>query len=141
MAGEEDLSKLIRSMNPSLEDGTFAFYHIPADSAYPVQLLTENKVQMLFREKEGWTAILPTDHTGGESIQRTFTCKKITLNVHSSLDALGFLAAITTRLAAKLSIGVNPVSGYFHDHLFVAIGKEEAVMEALKAMVDEVNKS
>jgi hypothetical protein len=36
--------------------------------------------------------------------------------VHSSLDAVGFMAAVTTRLA-KINIGVNPVSGFYHDHL------------------------
>ncbi|WP_414640799.1 ACT domain-containing protein [Archangium sp.] len=42
----------------------------------------------------------------------------LTLSVHSSLEAVGFLAAVTTRLAAR-GISVNPVSAYFHDHLFV----------------------
>jgi len=57
----------------------------------------------------------------------------ITLNVHSSLEAVGFLAAIT-RALARLQIGVNPVSGFFHDHLFVPVGREAEVMRALEAM-------
>lgn len=76
--------------------------------------------------------------TEAESIQlkSTFPCIKITLNVHSSLDAVGFLAAITTELT-KIGIGCNPVSGYFHDHLFVPAGKEGVVMEALLGMAAE----
>ena len=140
MAGEEDLSKLIKSMSPSLDDEIFVFCHIPVDSAFARKTLVESKSQMLFWEKEGLTIILSEDKANGESLQPTFRCKKITLNLHSSLDAVGFLAAITRRLA-KLSIGVNPVSGYFHDHLFVPVGKEEAVMEALNSMVEEANKS
>jgi hypothetical protein len=143
MAGEEDLSKLIKSMSPSLDGGTYVFCHIPADSASGQQLavdfLTGKVAQMIFWESEGWTVILPESTAKGRSLQPVFTCKKITLNVHSSLDAVGFLAAITTRLA-KLSIGVNPVSGYYHDHLFVPVGKEDAVMGALKSMVEEANK-
>ena len=51
----------------------------------------------------------------------------ITLNIHSSLEAVGFLAAITARLAAA-GMGVNPVAGYFHDHLFVPAERAEDAM-------------
>nr|WP_255536405.1 ACT domain-containing protein [Pacificimonas pallii] len=54
----------------------------------------------------------------------------ITLNVHSSLAAVGFLARITTALA-KAGIGVNPVSGFHHDHLFVPDGRERDAMAVL----------
>ena len=92
---------------------------------------------MLYRELEGWTVILSRSLADEVSLEYGFPCKKITLNVHSSLDAVGFLAAITTRLAKNLSIGVNPVSGYYHDHLFVPLGKENLVMEEVKAMAAE----
>jgi hypothetical protein len=51
-------------------------------------------------------------------LEAIFPCRKVTLGVHSSLDAVGFMAAVTTRLA-KIDIGVNPVSGFYHDHLYV----------------------
>ena len=68
---------------------------------------------------------------------QAFPCRKVTLNVHSSLDAVGFLAAITTRLAQKLNLGVNPVSGYYHDHLFVPKGKEDLVVKEIETMAAE----
>ncbi len=60
----------------------------------------------------------------------------ITLNIHSSLDAVGFLAAITTRLAAA-GMGVNPVSGYFHDHLFVPADRADEAMTVLEGLAAE----
>ena len=60
----------------------------------------------------------------------------ITLNVHSALDAVGFLARVTTRLAS-LGMGVNPVAGYFHDHLFVPVDRAEEAMTALHEMARE----
>ena len=142
MAGEEDLSTLIKSMSPSLEDGIFVFGHVAADSAsgwqFVMELLSKRSIQMILWEKEGWTLILPEHLVSGGPLQPVFPCKKITLNIHSSLDAVGFMAAITAKLT-MLKIGVNPVSGYFHDHLFVPVGKEVAVMEALREMAKGVN--
>lgn len=138
--GEKDLKGLIKSMNPSLDDETFVFGHIPAKSDTDFQnvlkLFFGIPVQMLFREAEGWTVILAENVAQEIQLQSVFPCRKITLRVHSSLDAVGSMAAITTKLT-ELNIGVNPVSGYFHDHLFVPAGKEEAVLEALKKMATE----
>jgi hypothetical protein len=54
----------------------------------------------------------------------------ITLNVHSSLEAVGFIARVATELA-KHGMGVNPVSGFYHDHLFVPEGRERDALEIL----------
>jgi len=51
----------------------------------------------------------------------------------SSLDAVGFLAAITSRLA-EAGISVNAVWGYQHDHLFVPDQKATEVLNLLQAM-------
>ncbi len=69
-------------------------------------------------------------------LQSSFRSRMITLNIHSSLDAVGFLAAITARLAAA-GMGVNPVSAYFHDHLFVPADRAEEAMAVLEALVAE----
>jgi hypothetical protein len=60
----------------------------------------------------------------------------ITLNVHSSLEAVGFMAAISTKLAEN-GIGVNPVSGYYHDHCFVPLGKANEAMKVLQDLATE----
>lgn len=57
----------------------------------------------------------------------------ITLNVHSDLAAVGFLAKITDRLA-KAAISVNAVSAYYHDHLFVPLERSDEAMEILKKL-------
>ena len=57
----------------------------------------------------------------------------VTLTVQSALDAVGFLAAITARLAAA-GISVNAVSAFFHDHLFVPAGRAEEIVEILSCM-------
>jgi len=60
----------------------------------------------------------------------------ITLNIHSSLEAVGFLAAITTRLASA-GMGVNPVSAFYHDHLFVPADRADEAMALLTQLAEE----
>ena len=60
----------------------------------------------------------------------------ISLNVTSSLEAVGFMAVIATKLAAK-SIGCNPVSGFYHDHIFVPLGREDESVEVIAKIAAE----
>jgi hypothetical protein len=55
----------------------------------------------------------------------------ITLTVHSSLDGVGFLAAVTARLA-DAGIAVNAVSAFYHDHLFVPESRAEQALRLLQ---------
>jgi len=54
----------------------------------------------------------------------------ITLDVHSALEAVGFIAVIATELA-KAGMGVNPVAGFYHDHIFVPEGREGDALRIL----------
>ena len=58
------------------------------------------------------------------------------LSIFVAFLLFGFLAAITGRLAAT-GMGVNPVSGYFHDHLFVPASRATDAMAILAAIVAE----
>jgi len=60
----------------------------------------------------------------------------ITLNVHSSLEAVGFIAFVAGKLSEK-GIGTNPVSGFFHDHVLVGAGREAEAMECLEGIARE----
>lgn len=129
--GETDLKKLIGSMNATLHDDTFVFLTIPPGQPVPHDL----EKQMIFHEAEGTTVIAKEKSV--HSLPYTFRSRMVTLNIHSSLDAVGFLAVVASRLAADLKIGVNPVSGYFHDHLFVPVGREKEVLAVLQKMAVE----
>jgi len=86
----------------------------------------------MFREPEGVTIISPA--TQADVALPTWAM--ITLSIHSDLEAVGFLAAITTSLAA-MDIPVNAVSAFFHDHIFVPYDRREAAMECLRCMMRE----
>jgi hypothetical protein len=62
-----------------------------------------------------------------------FASRLITLTVHSALEAVGFLAAITVRLA-EAGTSVNAVSAFHHDHLFVPVDRAHEAMGVLREM-------
>ena len=127
MSGETNLSKLLQSMQPVLCPGEYVFCSISdRDNRYS-QLDAIGQ----FRESEGITLILQREQADAANIYYISVFSMITLAVHSSLEAVGFLAAITTKLAEH-KIAVNPVSAYYHDHLFVPVSRTQEVMILLQ---------
>ena len=123
---ETDLATLIRSMSPRLEPGVFVFASAQAIPAGIEPVMT-------FREAEGMTLIVPRDQAKAAGQSMAFPSRMITLEIASSLEAVGFLAAITAELA-RAGIAVNPVSAFHHDHLFVPEARADETMAILRAM-------
>ena len=88
---------------------------------------------MSFREASGLTLILDEERASQAGLASTFRCRMITLEVHSSLEAVGFLARIAAALA-EVGIGMNPVAAYHHDHLFVPVARAEEALGVLLAL-------
>ena len=126
MTGETNLDKLLGSMSAELVDGLYVFATV-SDGVMPAGV----RPRMMFDEAEGMTLILLKEEAEAHGFAYEFPCRMLTLNIHSSLEAVGFLARITTALA-KHDMGVNPVSGYFHDHLFVPDGREGDAIAVLE---------
>ena len=130
MDGERNLDALLKTMQPHLMDGEWVFR--TSESSFDAA--TFETAILMFREQEGITIITPAT----PSDEGHPTWAMITLSIHSSLEAVGFLAAITTALAA-IDIPVNAVSAYYHDHIFVPYGRRDDAMECLQCMMRETN--
>lgn len=129
MSGQTDLDRLLASVRPLLWPRTYVFATLPKDTPLPHGVAPV----MSFREAEGTTLILTMEDAAAAALPAIFRCRMITLQVHSSLEAVGFIAAIAARLASA-GIGVNPVSGFYHDHLFVPEGRADEAMAILSAL-------
>ncbi|NPU68980.1 ACT domain-containing protein [Bradyrhizobium sp. 83012] len=127
MEGERHLGALLQNMTPELQDGVFVFCCLSPAEAPPAALTP----LMLFREREGITLIVRREEAEQAGLTYQFAARLITLSVHSALDAVGFLAAVTTALAAA-GISVNAVSAFHHDHLFVPEAQAEQAMRVLQ---------
>ena len=129
MSGERDLATLLQNMKPEMHDGVFVFCSIAADKEIPATLRPVH----LFREREGTTLVMRREEAESAGLPYQFASRLITLTVHSSLEAVGFLAAITGRLA-QAGISVNAVSAYYHDHLFVPEHTADEALQLLQEM-------
>lgn len=126
--GETGLAALLRGMRPMLRDGIYVFVTLPPGSD---RLRIEPL--MSFRETEGLTMIVTEEEAQAFGLDPVFRSRLITLDVHSSLEAVGFLAVITSHLAAA-GMGCNPVSAFYHDHLFVPVDRADEALEILEAL-------
>lgn len=125
-SGQRDLGTLLKTMTPVLGKDEYVFCSISKDG---LTQLTGVPLG-LFREEEGITVILTVEQAVELALPVTVPWRRITLSVHSDLEAVGFLAAIT-RVLADANISVNAVSAYFHDHLFVPGDQAPAAMDCL----------
>jgi len=123
--GETNLHILLDTINPVLHPDEYVFCALP-DKQWLVALPWIS----MFREEEGVTVILRRKDADYHALSYDFVAGWITLNAHSSLEAVGFLAAITEKLAAA-GISCNAVSAVYHDHLFVPIAEAERVLALL----------
>ena len=132
MSGETDLDRLIAGMDPELRPGVHVFATLPPGAPLPEGVAPV----MLFRESEGTTLILERAAAATAGIAGTFPSRMITLRVHSSLEAVGFMARIAARLA-EAGVSVNPVSAFHHDHLFVPADRADEALWLLRTMAAE----
>jgi uncharacterized protein len=128
-AGERNLKTLLKSLTPSLLPGTYAFVGMPFGKPVPPGL----KPLLIFHEPEGVTLILNEEELAKSALPHAFFCRAISVNAHSSLYAVGFLAAISEALA-KISMSINIVSAFHRDYIFVPTSRADEAIAALRAL-------
>jgi len=127
MGGETDLSILLKTMKPILNDGIYSFHCVGSLNSIKIPL---GEIVMFFGEREAITLIVSQQTANKYNLGRENSFSWITLSVHSSLAAVGLTAAFSTALA-KVNISCNVVSGYYHDHIFVVYSDTEGAMSEL----------
>jgi len=117
LAGHSDLARLLAALDPRLSSERYAF-------ATTASSILGDHDFAIIREAEGMTVIRPDPE--GE-------WARISLGVHSSLEAVGLTAALSTRLA-EAGISANVVAGRFHDHIFVPWNRRDEALTCLESL-------
>ena len=118
-------------MSPQLCNGEYVFCSVEGDLSdfqhlHPIAT---------FKEAEGLTLVLDKQAAIQAGIKFESVFRRITLTVHSSLEAVGLTAAIATKLTDK-GISANVIAAFYHDHVFVQADKAELALAALQEFSD-----
>lgn len=128
MSGETDLARLLHSMTPQLNPGEYVFCCVPADhdcsALQPIACM---------REREGLSLVLTREVADAHGLRYDYVAAWITLEVHSSLAAVGLTASFSAALA-QAGISCNVVAGFHHDHLFVPSERAERALSTPRAL-------
>ena len=132
MPGEEHLKKLLRNLSPTLDDQEYVFI--------TTQNLLDEMIKFnplcSFVEEEGLTLIIKKRIAIEQGLKFDGVFKKITLRVHSSLDAIGLTAVVASKLKDN-NISANVVAAYYHDHIFVQSSLSENALNCLRDLTHE----
>lgn len=128
MTGERDLHTLLAGMHPELREGEFVYV------LWPHGKPLAGAVAAAVREAEGLTVVLPRADADSEGLPYDFVAAWITLQVHSSLEAIGLTAAVSAALT-EAKISCNVLAGFHHDHLLVPVADTDRALEVLHELV------
>lgn len=126
MAGEKNLKILLKNMTPILDDHEYVFVTTHKKLCDMVDL----NPLCSFVEDEGLTLIILKNIAFAEGLEFEGIFKKISLKVHSSLDAVGLTAVVASKLKDS-NISANVVAAYYHDHIFVQSHMSEKALNCL----------
>lgn len=129
MTGEIELKKILATLSPQLDSREYVFCTfkkgVYGDYA-------ELQPIALFMEAEGLTLVIEKSSADREGIDYQAVFKCITLNVHSSLQAVGLTAAVSSLLAEQ-GISANMIAAYYHDHIFIPAADAEQALALLQS--------
>ena len=133
MSGYKELSYLLKNMEPTHVPGSYVFGTVSAETLETLSYT----VRLVFREDEAITVIVEREIADANSISYGAVWSLVTMTVHSDLEAVGFLAKITSVLA-EAGITANTVSAFYHDHLFVPEDRMEESLSLLRNLSNSI---
>lgn len=131
--GETNLSVLLKTMTPKLNEGEYIFTTVAPDQLYTLNKIPRSDTICEFQEAEGVTLVLEKGKALCYNLKFESTFAWITLEIHSSLDAIGLTAAFSNALANE-GISCNVIAGYYHDHIFVGVKDGPKSVEILQKL-------
>ena len=132
MSGQTDLTELISNLQPTLDADDFVFVILP-EARYGGGAELEPIAS--FQEREGLTLVVRKGQADQARLSYHGCFRKITLQVHSSLQAVGLTAIVATSLR-RAGISANVIAAFHHDHVFVPAERSEEAIRILSSLTD-----
>ena len=128
MTGEANLSILIRTLHPVLNEGEYVFCRVK-----DLDNIDFGHLLFHFKESEGITIVVGKEYADASNLEYHNIFSWISLEVHSSLNAVGLTATFSNALYEE-GISCNVVAAFYHDHIFVARKDAENAMDTLQKL-------
>lgn len=126
MSGIDDLNEILTTLSVVQRPGVYVFVSV-------AELETGQRVEATIEEEEGTTLVVTRETARLRGWSYEFEAAWLTLEVHSSLAAVGLTARVSEALA-KRGIPCNVLAGYYHDHLLVPVDRAGEAMEAVASL-------
>lgn len=126
MVGEQDIGRLLAGLSPALCGRDWGYATV---ASMPAGLAVFATVS----EDEGLTLIARMADLQAAGLAAQGPMARITLTIHSALEAVGLTAAVSSALAQE-RISANMVAGFYHDHIFLPAADADRAMTVLKAL-------
>lgn len=127
MTGAMDLQEMLANMRVTIRDDTYCLVSL----ASPDQGLRDSAAAVIV-EQEAVTLVITTGEADANGLPYDFPAAWLTLEVHSSLHAVGLTAAVAQMLTSE-GIPCNVLAGFYHDHILVPAGKGHQVKVLLES--------
>jgi len=134
MSGETDLRVMLASVKVSRRDDWYCFVTSAAAEISESEMATLSEwAEATVREAEGLSLVVPVERARAHGLEPEFIAAWLTLEVHSSLAAVGLTAAFSRALADQ-GISCNVIAGFHHDHLLVPADRCDAAVAAIERL-------
>jgi len=129
MSGITDLELLLQSLSPLLHKPEYVYCSVDGEIGDYLHL----DPVATFREKEGLTLIITRDAAAAAGLRYDGVFRLLTLQIHSSLHAVGLTARVAAVLAEN-GVSANMIAACFHDHILVPADKAELACAAIRGL-------
>jgi hypothetical protein len=129
VSGETDLGRMLATLLVRRRPGTVAYVTVDDDEAADLDLHPWAVVE----EDEGTTLVLDVIEARAAGLSFEGEWAWLSLEVHSSLDAVGLTAALSGALAGA-GIPANLLAGHHHDHVLVPAAKADEALAVLHGL-------
>jgi hypothetical protein len=127
-----ELARLLADLAPKRRAGSYAV--LTLSGGVPPGLDVLASVQ----EDEGLSIVVPTEQADAGGLRYELPLGWITLQVPSTLSAVGLTAAVSQALTIA-GISCNVLAGFHHDHLLVPLERTDDAVTVLRSLSQGMN--
>jgi hypothetical protein len=128
VTGETNLDQILATITVSQRPGVYTVTTVD-------EIDDATGVHGVIAEDEGMAVVLTVEAAYDRGWDVEFEAAWLTIDIHSSLEAVGLTAAVARALASA-GIPCNILAGYFHDHLLVPAQRAHAAIRCIEALRD-----